>query len=139
MLQKISEALGYKGEVLKMRARRQEVLTSNIANADTPNYKAVDFNFSDALKIAAKGAATATSANQLRTTHSGHISAGAEKSTSVVLQYREAVMPSVDGNTVDIENERSQFVENSVKYESALRSLRSTIKSLQSAMNGSNG
>jgi flagellar basal-body rod protein FlgB len=139
MLDKIADALNFEGEALKLRARRQEVLTSNIANADTPNYKAVDFNFSDALKSAVKGADRTPGANHLHTTHTGHISNSSDTSTSVLLKYREAVLPSVDGNTVDIEHERGQFAENSVKYEAALRSVRSTIKALQSAISGSNG
>lgn len=52
MLDKLTDAMQFSAEALKLRARRQEVLTSNISNVDTPNYKAVDFDFQSALKAA---------------------------------------------------------------------------------------
>lgn len=80
---------------LALRAYRQQILASNIANADTPGYKAVDFNIREALE------------------------SGAEPRT-VALQYHIPVQPSIDGNTVEMDVERAKFAENSIMYEYAL-------------------
>ncbi|MFN7835964.1 MAG: flagellar basal body rod protein FlgB [Burkholderiaceae bacterium] len=139
MLNKLTDALDFQGKALKLRAQRQETLTSNIANADTPNYKAVDFDFSKALSAVTVRAQGGRAPLALAATHNGHIGSGSTgQSTSALLQFRQATAPSIDGNTVDIENERSQFAENAVKYEASLRALNGQIKTLQTAMTGSN-
>jgi flagellar basal-body rod protein FlgB len=140
MLDKFTESFSFSGEALKLRARRQEVLTSNIANVDTPNYKSVDFKFKDALQeVTAESPSSMTQASQMAVTHAGHISnaSSANASTQAMLEYRRGNNPSLDNNTVDIEKERAAFAENTVKYEAALRSINGQISIMKQAM-GSN-
>jgi len=146
MLSKISDALNFQSQALKLRGQRQGVLTSNITNADTPGYKAVDFDFASALKSATETGRTAPAAgaatqSDLKRTDGRHIEGrrlGADPA-SLALKFRSAVMPSIDGNTVDLETERAQFAENALKYEASLRALNGQLRTLQSAMSGNNG
>jgi flagellar basal-body rod protein FlgB len=147
MLNKIADSLQFSTDTLQLRARRQEVLTSNIANVDTPNYKAVDFDFKSALANLGNKAAGSPSMNSsvnttagqsgLMQTHAGHIGGGGgngKMSTAAMLEFRRNVNPAMDNNTVDIEKERAAFAENAVKYEAAIRSINGKISTLKSAM-----
>lgn len=146
MLDKITDTMQFSAEALKLRARRQEVLTSNISNVDTPNYKAVDFNFSDALKAATGEAKpgqpvhSGQGASALATSHAGHLSGKgiAGQSTSDLLKFRRGNNAAIDGNSVDIERERAAFAENTVKYEAALRAINGRISTLKQAMGSGN-
>jgi len=149
MLDKLTDSMQFSAEALKLRARRQEVLTSNISNVDTPNYKAVDFKFEDALKAATgekgpMGTPTQPSlgngAGRLAVTHQGHITGkgNAGQSTAEMLQFRRGNNAAIDGNTVDIERERAAFAENTVKYEAALRAINGRISTLKQAMGSGN-
>jgi flagellar basal-body rod protein FlgB len=124
-------------------------LTSNISNVDTPNYKAVDFDFKSALQAATgEKAGMAAPANPslgngagaLAVTHKGHIGAkgNAGMSTAEMLQFRRGNNAAVDNNTVDIERERAAFAENTVKYEAALRAINGRISTLKQAMGSGN-
>lgn len=141
MLDKLTDSMKFTAEALKLRARRQEVLTSNISNVDTPNYKAVDFKFEDALK-AATGQMSSThnnGAGALALTHKGHLAGrGNNLSTTELLQFRRGNNASIDGNSVDIERERAAFAENTVKYEAALRAINGRISTLKQAMGSGN-
>jgi len=147
MLNKIADSLQFSNDTLQLRARRQEVLTSNIANVDTPNYKAVDFDFKSALANLGNKSAGSPSVNSsfnssagqtgLLQTHAGHIAGGGstgKMSTAAMLEFRRNVNPALDNNTVDIEKERAAFAENAVKYEAAIRSINGKISTLKSAM-----
>jgi flagellar basal-body rod protein FlgB len=137
MLDKISGTLSTQGTALQLRARRQEVISSNIANADTPNYKAADFDFSKALQGAlSKGGANA--ADGLQKTRAGHIGGSGigRSSLEIATQYRNANKPALDNNTVDMDVERANFADNTLKYEAASRALSGTIKTMQTAING---
>ncbi|MCE2746548.1 MAG: flagellar basal body rod protein FlgB [Burkholderiales bacterium] len=149
MLDKLTDAMQFSAEALKLRARRQEVLTSNISNVDTPNYKAVDFDFKTALKAATgeKGPMDGPAnprlgngAGALAVTHHGHIAGKSNSgmSTAEMLQFRRGNNASIDGNSVDIERERAAFAENTVKYEAALRSINGRISTLKQAMGSGN-
>jgi len=149
MLDKLTDSMQFSAEALKLRARRQEVLTSNISNVDTPNYKAVDFKFEDALKAATgeKGPlgkpatpSLGNGAGALAITHQGHITGkgNAGQSTAEMLQFRRGNNAAIDGNTVDIERERAAFAENTVKYEAALRAINGRISTLKQAMGSGN-
>ncbi|MBI5920678.1 MAG: flagellar basal body rod protein FlgB [Betaproteobacteria bacterium] len=110
---------GFQETALGLRAYRQQLIASNIANADTPGYKAVDIDFQEALRIAR------TIANipplTLSTTVSGHIPGQLQSSApSYPLKYHIPAQPSVDGNTVEMDVERSKFAENAVMYEFSL-------------------
>jgi flagellar basal-body rod protein FlgB len=115
MIDKLQNALQPQSEALVLRARRQQVIASNIANADTPGYKAVDFDFTRALQAALRDPG---------------------KADAPLLQPRAAAQPSADGNTVDMDAERARFADNAVRYEAALRALNGQIRMLLDAMRG---
>ncbi|AXK39860.1 flagellar basal body rod protein FlgB [Crenobacter cavernae] len=135
MLDKIAKHFDFQQRALDLRAYRAEVIASNIANADTPYYKAMDFDFGAAMKSAEDGqgklALAATAARHLAG------SAGAGSTTNGAdLQYRGAVQPSLDGNTVDMDVERGAFADNAMKYQSTLTFLNRRISSLNDAIKG---
>lgn len=112
---------------------RQELLASNIANADTPNFKARDLDFKDALAAAVAGRAGGDAG--LVTTSSHHIAAGTKASPfAAAVGYRTEFQPNADGNTVNMDIERSAFAENALRLEAALTFVRSHIKDMQLAM-----
>lgn len=131
MVSKLDNALRFHEQALGLRAQRQQVLAGNIANADTPHFKARDFDFASTLKEALAGRNVGDL--QLATTASGHIN-GAASGGPARLMYRTETQSSVDGNTVDMDIERSQFAENSVYYEAGLTFLTGKIKTLMSAI-----
>ncbi len=134
MLDKLDGVLRFHGEALKLRARRQELLAANLANADTPHYKAVDFKFADALRAATADERPAAAA--LARTHAAHASGRAPAGSGTAVLYRTPSQPSVDGNTVDADVERAQFADNTVRYEAALRFLNHKLKMLLAASQG---
>lgn len=137
MLDRIEQQLGLLRNVANLRAYRQEVLASNIANADTPNYKARDFDFKAALANAQAGRSgfgiARTSPRHLGgldLTGNGSAPAGVD------VLYRSEFQANVDGNTVNMDVERSAFAENSVQLESALTFIRGQLNKLQTAIQG---
>ncbi|MBY0238004.1 MAG: flagellar basal body rod protein FlgB [Burkholderiaceae bacterium] len=137
MLGKLDDHLRFNETALSLRSQRQTVLASNIANADTPNYKARDFDFSAALK----GAVDRNGAQQpLKTTAGKHFptptQAGMLLPDGTALQYRGTVQGAVDGNTVDMDVERNQFADNALRYEAAITFINSQIKGLMTAIQG---
>jgi flagellar basal-body rod protein FlgB len=128
------DPLTFGENALKLRTYRQQVLGNNLANSDTPGFKARDINFADVLKAQLDGVSRSKSVN-LATTHSGHMPGKAPKEDPRLL-YRIPNQPSMDGNTVDGDLELSQFTKNSVFTESALNMLGSTIRARMSAITG---
>lgn len=103
---------------LGVRAYRQELIASNIANADTPGYKAVDIDFEEALRISRSIANTPPL--KLSATAAGHISGQAlTAALPYPLKYHTPSQGSADGNTVEMDVERSKFAENSMMWEFA--------------------
>ena len=131
MTDPISRDLGFMQNAISLRQQRQEVLATNIANADTPNYKARDFDFSAALKEAVAGRSSGNLA--LATTAAAHLP-GSTQESSARLLYRNPVQPSADGNTVDMDVERAQFSENAVQYEASVAFITAQIKLLTAAV-----
>ena len=123
MIDRLDEMLRFQSQALKLRSYRQELLAGNIANADTPNYKAVDIDFHQALASAAAPAKTAPADP-----------AGSPAAAPVL--YRVPSQASLDGNTVDMDAERAQFADNTVRYEAALQVLNAQIKTMLSALQG---
>ena len=128
------DPLAFGETALKLRSYRQEVLGSNLVNADTPNYKARDIDFPTILEARLAGQVDPRSLG-LDLTHEAHIAVpirvgGPNK------MYRVPVQPSVDGNTVDPDIERGHFVKNSFFTESALSFLGSTLRTRLSAITG---
>ncbi|MES1923792.1 flagellar basal body rod protein FlgB [Salinisphaera sp. T31B1] len=137
MLDRLNASLAFYKQALDLRGQRQEVLAANIANSDTPNYKARDFDFKAALDRAMGDNAPAGGpALGLRTTSTGHMAARAAgpAADGPMLEYRNPSQPSLDGNTVDMNAERVEFMENAVHYQANLQILGSQLKGLKSAM-----
>lgn len=133
MIDKLNAALRFNQEALGLRARRQEVLAANIANADTPGYKARDVDFGSELNRALEqggGAAPVT----LATSSARHLRAGAAVATDATLLYRVPAQSSIDGNTVEMDAERVNFADNAMRYEVGLTTVSSKIKSLLAAL-----
>ncbi|MCB6184782.1 flagellar basal body rod protein FlgB [Leeia sp. TBRC 13508] len=119
---------------LKARSYRQEVLGANIANADTPNYKAKDFDFKSALTNALGNSSNGQQL-QLQTTNGAHFAGASETGFSgAELQYRVPKQPSIDGNTVEAEDEMARFTDNALQYQALLNFTTGKIKTLQQAM-----
>ncbi|TAK91783.1 MAG: flagellar basal body rod protein FlgB [Burkholderiaceae bacterium] len=139
MIGKLNEALDFQAQALRLRAERQSVLAANIANADTPNYKAVDFNFAQALQTATNmQSGSQTPAGVLQTTSPRHIStAGGAANIPVPLQFRADAQSSLDANSVNMDVERANFADNAIRYEAALRALNQQLRTLQSAVQNS--
>jgi flagellar basal-body rod protein FlgB len=132
-MDKLDAALNFNREALNLRAQRQEVLASNIAHADTPNYKARDIDFSSRLSDAVERGRASQSMN-MAVTSSRHIRAEAQAMPDQNLLYRVPNQSSIDGNTVEMDVERINFADNALRYESNLTVLSSKIKTLMSAV-----
>jgi flagellar basal-body rod protein FlgB len=117
-------------QALNFRALRNEVLSSNIANADTPNYKARDVDFHAALKNAQSGGLA------LRKTSALHNSAADVRPDGGDLKFRVPTQPSIDGNTVQTDIEQTAFAENALQYRASLTFLNGTIQTLRYALKG---
>ncbi len=129
------KALGIHEQALTLRARRNEVLAVNIANADTPNFKARDIDFRAALSAASgqpQGLALA------RTEHA-HLDLSGNSSMSPLeaqLKYRLPNQPTLDGNTVEEHVEQTAFAENALDYQASLQFLGGKLATLKSAITG---
>lgn len=135
MLTRLDETLNFHAQALRVREQRQQVLASNIANADTPNYKARDIDFKTTLESALKGA-PAAGGTRLATSAPGHLSGNSALAADAQLKYRLPAQGNVDGNTVDVDAERAAFAENAVHYEFNLTRLNMQIKNLLAAIQG---
>lgn len=111
------DLFGIHAEALELRSRRMGLIASNIANAATPGYKAKDIDFTAALKSAERG---------------GNVDNAADEAT----QYRIPVMPSLDGNTVEMQNEQVAFSENAVGYSATLQFISARVNSVTRALKG---
>ena len=134
MVDKLDAALRFNSEALNLRARRQEVIATNIAHADTPNYKARDMDFKATLaQVVEKGRQSAV---PMATTSGRHI-AGQSQTRGMGeadLMFRTPAQSSIDGNTVEMDVERVNFADNAMRYEANLTVISSQIKSLLSAV-----
>ena len=137
MVNKLENLVGFNQKALGLRASRQELLSGNIANADTPGFKARDFDFTKAMQNAQSPQQMQHSA--LSTTAPKHIGLTDFKSiTSVPKQYRVPQQPSIDGNTVDMDTERMQFVDNAMRYDAGMTFISGQFRTLLSAIKDGN-
>lgn len=125
----IDQAFGTHGTALQLRAERAQLLAANLANADTPGFKARDIDFQAAL-ASAQGAAA-----PLVTTQANHV-AGLDVGAASTALYRTPLQPSLDGNTVDVATEQAAFSENSNRYLASLTFLNGRIRGLMTALRG---
>lgn len=128
----LDKALGIHDNALKLRSQRSSVIASNIANADTPNYKARDLDFKQMLSAAANQ--QQASSVQMKTTSSGHMTG--DGSVDGELMYRTPTQPALDGNTVDTQAEHTRFAENTFMYQASLSFLSSKFKGISYAIKG---
>ncbi|MEM7764363.1 MAG: flagellar basal body rod protein FlgB [Pseudomonadota bacterium] len=120
---------------LKLRASRNEVLAGNIANADTPNYKARDFDFAEAL-AAQQSAGGGGDTVRLLKTQPGHFGVAAGAASNPTVGYRIPSQPAVDGNTVETDIEQAAYAENVVGYQASLNFINQKIRGLRTAIKG---
>jgi flagellar basal-body rod protein FlgB len=125
MMNRLTDAMNFQAQALTLRAERQRLLASNIANADTPGYQSRDLDFAKALREATSPAAETS--NQTLT-----------QRTQGVLQNSLSAMTSMDSNTVDMDRERASFADNTVKYEASLRFINGSVRTLMDAMKSPN-
>ncbi|ACY84068.1 flagellar basal body rod protein FlgB [Edwardsiella piscicida] len=134
MLDKLDAAFRFQQEALNLRAQRQEILAANIANADTPGYQARDIDFASQLSRVLEQGRPDGSGIALSLTSSRHIPAQTLQPPSLDLLFRVPDQPSLDGNTVDMDRERTQFADNSLRYQTDLTVLSGQIKSMMSVL-----
>jgi flagellar basal-body rod protein FlgB len=134
MLSRLDSDLNFVQTALKLRSQRQEVLAANLANADTPNFKARDLDFASALKGALAGGGI-----QLARTSPRHLAAsgGLGGAGAGALKYRQSVQPSLDGNTVDMDVERAHFTDNALHLQFLLDRAGGTFRTARMALESS--
>ena len=137
MLNQLTSSIDFQGQALTLRAERQRLIASNIANADTPGYVSRDINFAQALRDATGGPTPRVgTVGLLNTTQVGHIAGSGASPTSANLQYSNASQTSLDNNTVDMDRERASFVDNTVKYQATLNFVNGAVRSMLDAIRG---
>ncbi|NTV95920.1 MAG: flagellar basal body rod protein FlgB [Thiobacillus sp.] len=135
MPSKIDQEFAFIQSAMSLRAKRQEILAANLANSDTPNYKARDLDFASAMRSAMAG--TGGSLAMTRTS-AGHMDAGGGGSAALAgVMYRSAVQPSLDGNTVDPDVERGHFADNAMQYQFLLERMRGQVEKMKLALSDS--
>lgn len=140
LMNALDAAFRFHETALKVGGQRQQVIASNMANADTPGYAAHEVDFAATLARATgeTGGKPAAPAVTLRATHAGHIDgsggAGAVVVSTTDARERSPGQPSIDGNTVDLDAERAAFADNTVRYEASFSFLNHQIKTLMSAV-----
>lgn len=125
----INNLFGIHEQALVVRAKRAELLAANIANADTPGYKARDIDFQSVMQKVQQPAAS------LKVTQPGHI-ASQGGAVQAAMAYRIPTHPSLDGNTVEVQSEQTRFAQNAVDYQASLQFLNSKISSYISVLRG---
>jgi flagellar basal-body rod protein FlgB len=137
MINRLTSTLDFQTDALVLRAERQRLIASNIANADTPGYVARDFNFAQALR-------TATGSNGGTTSLGGPIAGDllaesfGQTREATDLRYAMPSQTNLDNNTVDMDRERASFADNALKYESTLRFINANVRTLGDAMKSAN-
>lgn len=126
----IDSALGVSPQVLALRAQRMELISANLANADTPGYKARDIDFAAAMQ-----SASAEQSGLIRT-DAQHLPAGGGGGTAGEPLFRQPSQPTMDGNTVETQREHAEFMNNAIRYQASLNFLDGRIKTLRTAISG---
>lgn len=134
---KLDDYLRYNQTALSLRSARQTVLASNIANADTPNYKARDIDFGSALQSAIDKASPAAQ-QTLSTSAAKHYPSPQQDAGTLAdgtpLLYRGVLQGAIDGNTVDMNVEQAQFADNAIRYEAGITAINGQIKNMLAAI-----
>jgi flagellar basal-body rod protein FlgB len=148
MFANLTNGLDFQAKALVVRAERQRVIASNIANADTPGFVGRDVNFKEAMQSAlgqssastplslARSASNPTGASDVRHIPLQSTLGSLSADGSAALAYTVQTQPAMDGNSVDLDHERASFVDNAVHYEATLRFINGTSKTILSAIQG---
>ncbi|MCY7315783.1 MAG: flagellar basal body rod protein FlgB [Rubrivivax sp.] len=134
MIPRLTDALNFHSQALALRSERQRLIAGNIANADTPGYQARDFDFAATLR-AARGDAAA-GAGIARDVLTGSTDSGGR--ASPVLRYVQPAQTQLDSNTVDMDRERGNFMDNALKYDATLRFINGSVRTTLDAMKSHN-
>lgn len=126
-------ALGIHQQALRFRSQRAEVLANNLANADTPNFKARDLDFSALL---AEQAAASKDGAGLRRTSPMHLAAMSSELADPALRFRNPSLAALDQNSVDVQQEQARYAENAVQFQASFTFLNSKFKGLMGALRG---
>lgn len=132
----LDNLFGFHQSALGVRGARQQVIASNIANADTPGYQARDIDFSKTLRALLDNDRPAPSLLRTSSRHITGTGAPAVGTDAVPLLYRTPINPSADGNTVDMDGERTRFTENAVHMEANLTFINHKIKAMLAVLQG---
>ena len=127
------KALGIHEKALNFRAQRAEVLANNIANADTPNFKARDLDFSAVL---AEQAQQRESGMRMQRTHEQHFALEGVELADPALRFRRQMHAALDQNSVDMQQEQARYAENAVQFQASFTFLNSKFKGLMGALRG---
>jgi flagellar basal-body rod protein FlgB len=127
---KLDDIFGVHEQALVLRSRRAEILAGNIANADTPGYKARDVDFKSLMQQQSPGA------EPMRATQAGHIQPDLGTPSASEVFYRIPKQPSLDGNTVDSQLEHAAYAANALEYQASLQFVSSSVKKLMTAIKG---
>lgn len=130
-LKKDARKQSFNEKALELRTQRQQLLASNIANADTPNYKAMDIDVEAVLREVKAGRDPIAMA----VTSEKHFSGQASSAASPPIKYRIPIQPSLDGNTVDMQVEQAKFSENSLKYQFSIDRVGGRFKEMRTLLN----
>jgi len=131
----LDNVFGIHEQALRLRAQRTELIASNLANADTPGYKAKDIDFDSAMRNAMSGAAPETIG--MRTTNAAHMQDLSGSGLDSWIKYRVPHQPALDGNTVESHIEQAAFARNAMEYQATLQFMNNKSKSLMQAIRGS--
>jgi len=135
MIKQLTDTLNFQTQALVLRSERQRLIASNIANADTPGYKARDMDFSRALKEATGNLGASSG---MATTQAGHISPPAGARSDAQMLYGAPSQTNLDNNSVDMDRERASFADNSIKYEATLRFINGSVRTMLDSMKSHN-
>ncbi len=128
----IDKHIGVHDNAVQLRSQRTELLAANIANADTPGFKARDIDFASVMRRTTE----AGNGEGLRVTHARHLHADGAAAGQAAEMYRIPIQPSLDGNTVDVQQEQAAFAENAVRYQASLEFLSGRFSGLITAIKG---
>ena len=137
MINRLTSTLDFQTQALTLRAERQRLIASNIANADTPGYVARDFNFAQALQQATGGGRSGFKLPE-NASLASQMPGGSGNGRDPRLNYAAPSQTNLDRNSVDMDRERATFAENAVKYESTLRFINSSVKTTLDSMKSHN-
>jgi flagellar basal-body rod protein FlgB len=135
MISRLTDNLDFHSQALVLRAERQRLIAGNIANADTPGYKARDFDFAAALR----------DASAARTGSEGAVGSGIARNVmsaggqlNPTLRYALPAQTNLDNNSVDMDRERANFMDNALKFDATLRFINGNVRTTLDAMKSHN-